>query len=409
MSPSAYTDPFARDHLPPHELWPDLLLDPPFDYPERLNCAAELLDGAIARGHGERPLLHTDDGAWTYADVQDRVNRIARVLTEDMGMATGERVLLRGPNTPMLAACWLAVIKAGGICVATMPLLRAYELVYTVEKAQVRLALCDAAWLDEMERTQEQTSVLERILPFNTDDEDGLEERMAGKPAAFDAVDTAADDVALIAFTSGTTGEAKATAHFHRDVLAICDAFPRSCLDLSPEDVFTGSPPLAFTFGLGGILLFPMRVGASAVFVPKPSPEALLGAIEAHWRDGLRHLADGVPRDAVVPGRLRRQQPARVHLGGRAAPGADVPRVARGDGHLHHRRHRRDGDAAHLYLGARRRGPPRRDGQADPRLRGEGRGRARRGGRARHRRASGGTRADGLPLPWTTTTARGST
>ncbi len=276
--PSAHTDTFARDHLPPRALWPDLLLTGDFAYPPRLNCAVELLDKTIAAGHGDSVLFHTADGTQTYADFAAEVNRIAHVLV-DTGLVPGNRVLLRGPNTPMLAACWFAVVKAGGICVTTMPLLRAYELTYTVEKARVSHALCDARFRDELEKTQAQTDLLASTLYFYTDDADGLEAQMARMPETFEAVDTAADDVVLIAFTSGTTGQAKATMHFHRDVLAICDAFPKSCLDVSADDVFTGSPPLAFTFGLGGDLLFPMRIGASCALIEKPSVESVLQTI----------------------------------------------------------------------------------------------------------------------------------
>lgn len=278
--PSAHTDTFARDHLPPRDLWPDLLLPPGsvFDYPARLNCAVELLDRLVEAGHGERVLFHTDEGTQTYAEFLGEVNRIAHVL-RDMGVVPGNRVLLRGPNTPRLAACWFAVLKAGGICVTTMPLLRPAELVETIEKAQIRHALCDARFRDDLEKAQSQTPLLGRVTYFLGGD---LEEEMAEKPDTFEAVDTAADDVALIAFTSGTTGRAKATMHFHRDVLAICDAFPRSCMEITPDDVFVGSPPLAFTFGLGGLLLFPMRFGASCAFVEKPGVETLLGAIQRH-------------------------------------------------------------------------------------------------------------------------------
>jgi 2-aminobenzoate-CoA ligase len=284
MTPSAHTDTFARDHLPPPDLWPDFLIPAGsvFDYPKRLNCAAELLDEQVAAGFGDRPLIHTAEGLWTYAEVLAKANRIAHVLVDDCGLVPGNRVLLRGPNTPMFAVCWLAVVKAGGICVATMPLLRAYELTYSAEKAQIALALCDANWADELEKTKAELEWLEEILYFNTDAPDGLEARMADKPDTFDNVDTAADDVVLVAFTSGTTGQAKATMHFHRDVLAICDAFPRSCLDLAADDVFTGSPPLAFTFGLGGQLLFPMRFGASTVFPTNPGVEGLLSTIQEY-------------------------------------------------------------------------------------------------------------------------------
>ena len=282
MEPSAHTDTFARDHLPPRELWPDLLLTGDFAYPPRLNCAVELLDKTIGAGHGDRVLFHTDGGTQTYAAFAAEVNRIAHVLVDDLGLAPGNRVLLRGPNTPRLAACWFAVVKAGGICVTTMPLLRAYELTYTVEKARVSHALCDARFRDELDNTLAQTDLLHHVCDFYSEAGDGMEARMADKPDTFDAVDTAADDVVLIGFTSGTTGKAKATAHFHRDVLAICDAFPKSCLDVSSSDVFTGSPPLAFTFGLGGDLLFPMRIGASCALIEKPSVESVLQTIHDH-------------------------------------------------------------------------------------------------------------------------------
>jgi 2-aminobenzoate-CoA ligase len=284
MEASAHRDTFARDHLPPRELWPDLLLPPgsAFDYPARLNCAVELLDRTVAEFGSDRALFRADEGTQTYGAFLAEVNRIAHVLTRDLGLVPGNRVLLRGPNTPMLAACWFAVVKAGGICVTTMPLLRAYELTYTVEKARVSHALCDARFRDELDKTQAQTDLLETIAYYHTDAADGIEALAAQRPDTFDAVDTAADDVVLIAFTSGTTGKAKATMHFHRDVLAICDAFPRSCLDVRPDDVFTGSPPLAFTFGLGGDLLFPMRFGAAAALIEKPSVETLLQTIDRH-------------------------------------------------------------------------------------------------------------------------------
>ncbi|MDX1439570.1 MAG: AMP-binding protein [Rubricoccaceae bacterium] len=282
MTSSAHSDTFARDHLPPEDLWPDLIIPEGsvFDYPERLNCAVELLDRMVEQGHGESPLLHTDEGSWSYRDFLNAVNRIAHVLVDDLGLVPGNRVLLRGPNTPMLAACWFAVVKAGGICVATMPLLRAYELTYTCEKAQIELALCDEQWVDELDKTVAESDFLQRVVCFNSGADDGLEVLMEGKSDQFEAVDTAADDVVLIAFTSGTTGKAKATMHFHRDVMAICDAFPRSCMDVSPDDIFVGTPPLAFTFGLGGLLLFPMRFGASAAFVEKPGLDTLTHTIE---------------------------------------------------------------------------------------------------------------------------------
>ncbi|WP_412069171.1 AMP-binding protein [Rubrivirga sp. IMCC43871] len=287
MTPSGHTDPFARDHLPPRDLWPDFVLPEGsvFDYPERLNAAAALLDGAADAGWTDRPLVLSDGPAWTYGDLRRRASQIAHALRDDLGLVPGNRVLLHGPNTPELAACWFAIGLAGGIVVATMPLLRAFELGYTCEKAQIRLALCDAACAAAAEGVE--GGPLERIVRFNAfpEGDDGARDELAaladGKPTTVDAVDTAADDVALIAFTSGTTGTAKATMHFHRDVLAICDAFPRT-LGLTADDVVTGTPPLAFTFGLGGELLFPMRVGASTAFIPKPSVPSLLDTLETH-------------------------------------------------------------------------------------------------------------------------------
>jgi 2-aminobenzoate-CoA ligase len=272
LDPSAHLDSFARDRLPPRELWPDLtdLGLPELRYPERLNAAVELLDRMVERGFGARPCIRTPRAAWSYAELLDKANRIARVLVEDMGLVPGNRVLLRGFNNAMMAASWFAVLKAGGIAVATMPLLRRRELAYVVEKAQIRFALCEEALREELPE-------LARAEFFHGP----LEARMAAKPPGFENVATSHDDVALIAFTSGTTGRAKGTMHFHRDVLAICDCFPRSTLKPGPDDVFCGSPPLAFTFGLGGLLLFPMRVGASTVLIERPSAEALLQAIAA--------------------------------------------------------------------------------------------------------------------------------
>ena len=290
MHPSAHVDTFARDHLPPLGQWPDLLLDrPELRYPARLNAAAELLDATIAAGHGERIALRTDAASCTYLQLRAQVDRICRVLVEDLALVPGNRVLLRGPNSPMMAACWLAAVKCGLVAVATMPLLRARELVPVIDKARVGAALCDARLKDELLAAQAQCPVLERVLWF--DDGDGtvggwragsVEARAAGKPADFVACDTAQDDVALIAFTSGTTGQPKGTMHFHRDVIAMCDLFPRSVLRAGPDDVFCGTPPLAFTFGLGGMLCFPLRVGASTLLLEKCTPESLLGAIERH-------------------------------------------------------------------------------------------------------------------------------
>ncbi len=284
MAPSAHLDAFARDHLPPRSQWPELVFErPELQYPPRLNCAAELLDKMVAAGHGERPALWAPvDGrpvCCTYRQLLARANRIARVLTEDLGLAPGNRVLLRGPNNPMMAACWLGVVKAGGIVVATMPLLRAKELTQIAVKARVGLALCDARLLEELELAKPDCPDLKRIVAFNKAGAGSLESLLDGKPDTFDNIDTAADDVALIAFTSGTTGQPKGTMHFHRDVMAMCDAFPRSVLKPKSTDIFCGTPPLAFTFGLGGLLCFPLRFGASTVLVEKLLPDTLLQTI----------------------------------------------------------------------------------------------------------------------------------
>ncbi len=281
MATTAHLDTFARDNLPPRDEWPDLLFDiPEVQYPERLNCAAALLDTWVSSGQGDRIAVEGADGKLTYAQLQAQVNQVARVLTEDMGLVPGARVLLRGPNNPWLAVTWLAVVKAGLIAVATMPLLRAKELVEIIDKAQVSGALCDRRLAAELETAQRQCPVLRQVVYYGDDAPDSLDARMAAKSTSFEAVDTAADDVVLIAFTSGTTGKPKGTMHFHRDVLAICDLFPRSTLKMQPDDRTIGTPPLAFTFGLGGLLLFPLRVGATAILLEKFTPDSLLQAIQ---------------------------------------------------------------------------------------------------------------------------------
>jgi 2-aminobenzoate-CoA ligase len=274
--PSAHRDTFARDHLPPPEALPEFLFDGPgLQFPPQLNCVTELLDRAVARGDGHRPCVLGAGVRWTYAELLAQANRIARVLVEDMGLQTGHRVLLRGANSPMLAACWLAVVKAGGIAVGSMPLLRARELVAIIDKAQVSHALCDAPLLGELAQARSQCPSLKQVLTYGGD----LEARAAAKPALFDNVATAADDACLIAFTSGTTGVPKGTMHFHRDVMAACACWPPHVLRPRPDDVFIGSPPLAFTFGLGGLLLFPLAAGASTVLIEKTAPDVLLPAM----------------------------------------------------------------------------------------------------------------------------------
>ena len=278
---SAHLDTFAYDHLPPREQWPELIFSlPELQYPERLNCAASLLDDMCATGHADSIAIRSQQESWTYAQLLAKVNRIAHVLLEDMHLQPGNRVLLRGANNPMMAAAVLAVIKAGCIAVPTMPLLRAKELGVITNKAEIAAALCSENLRAEMDLAVQANPILTQVMYFNHEGEDGLEARMAGKPADFAAVDTLAEDVCLISFTSGTTGMPKGTMHFHRDVLAICDCFPRSTLRADKNDIFIGTPPLAFTFGLGGLLLFPLRFGATAVLLEKLTPESLLKAID---------------------------------------------------------------------------------------------------------------------------------
>ena len=278
---TAHVDTFARDNLPPKHQWPEFHFDlPELQYPERMNCAAVLLDDMVRAGHGDRIALRAPDGECSYAQLLAQANRIAHVLVRDMGLETGNRVLLRGPNNPMMAACWFAVFKAGGICVGTMPLLRAKELTEIVNKARITHALCDKRLEAELKLAQPNCSSLKRICFWYSDDENSLDNKSKKQPDRFQNVNTLAEDVALIAFTSGTTGKPKGTLHFHRDVVAMCDCFPRSCLKPSKEDIFIGSPPLAFTFGLGGLLCFPLRFGASVALVERFTPETLLESIQ---------------------------------------------------------------------------------------------------------------------------------
>ncbi|TDF63862.1 AMP-binding protein [Cupriavidus sp. L7L] len=294
MAPTAHLDTFARDRLPPPEQWPVFRFNADTDYPARMNCAVELVDRHVREGRGERIAIRHRPASQagqagqietvTYAQLAALVNRIAHVLVEDMALVPGNRVLLRGPNNLMMAASWLATIKAGLIAVPTMPLLRARELKQVIDKAQVTAALCDARLREDLDANQRpggayHCPTLARALYFNGTGEGSLEAAMAGKPDSFDACDTASDDICLIAFTSGTTGQPKGTMHFHRDVLAMCDLFPRHVLRSVPDDIFCGTPPIAFTFGLGGMLCFPLRIGASTVLAEKLTPESLLELI----------------------------------------------------------------------------------------------------------------------------------
>ncbi|MCF2530883.1 AMP-binding protein [Yinghuangia soli] len=272
LSPSAHIDTFCRDRLPPSEQWPELLFDlPELAYPARLNCATVLLDDVIEEFGPDRRCLVTADETWTYADLLRRARQVAQVLVEDLGLVPGNRVLLRGPNNPWLVACWFGVLRAGGVVVTTMPLLRAHELETLCGISTPTLALCDHRFLAEPASGVPDLPT----VPYGGDTPDDLIARCEAKSGEFAAVDTAADDVALIAFTSGTTGRPKATLHFHRDVLANADTFSRHVLKPEPGDLFTGTPPLGFTFGLGGLVVFPLRAGAATLLLEKASPPQL--------------------------------------------------------------------------------------------------------------------------------------
>ncbi|MGQ0652723.1 MAG: AMP-binding protein [Betaproteobacteria bacterium] len=283
MSYTAHTDSFARDNLPPRSQWPEMLFElQELRYPARMNCATELLDKPVTRGHGHRIALRAPEGECSYTQLFTQSNRLAHVLVKEMGLQPGNRVLLRGPNNPMMAACWFAVMKAGGICVATMPLLRAKELTDIIVKAEVTHALCDKRLADELELAAAACPSLQAVKYWYDDAPDSLDTLSLKQPLTFTNVPTAAEDVALIAFTSGTTGKPKGTMHFHRDVIAMCDCFPRSILKAHKDDIFCGTPPIAFTFGLGGMLTFPLRLGASTVLVERHTPENLLETIQRY-------------------------------------------------------------------------------------------------------------------------------
>jgi 2-aminobenzoate-CoA ligase len=277
---TAHVDTFAQDHLPPHDLWPEFVFTrPEFQYSERLNCVSHFLDRWVEQGRGDEPCIVSPDVSYSYRELQQLVNRIANVLVGQLGLVTGGRVLLRSANNPMMVAAYLAVLKAGGIVVATMPLLRAKELAYPIQKAAVALALCDGKLADEMEKAKATAPHLRRIVYWGTGEPGSLEWLVSDASPDFAAADTASDDICLIAFTSGTTGDPKGTMHFHRDMLAVCDGYARNVLRASPQDRFIGSAPLAFTFGFGGVL-FPMHIGASFVVLEKAGPDDLLAAIE---------------------------------------------------------------------------------------------------------------------------------
>jgi len=277
---SAHVDTFSRDNLPPTELWPEFVFDiPEMQFPERMNCASILVDDAVREGAGENVAIYFEDQTWTYRDVQEQANKIAQVLNEDMGLVAGNRLLLRGPNNPMLFIAWVAAMKAGAVVVATMALLREKEIAVIIDKAEISHALCDCRFVDDVAAAQANSAFLRQTRSWGGGE---LESLMESKSGEFENVDTAADDVSLIGFTSGTTGVPKGTMHFHRDLVAISETNARYLLNSGPTEIFTGTPPLAFTFGLGGVLVFPFYVRAAAAPLEAPSPDALLEHIQRY-------------------------------------------------------------------------------------------------------------------------------
>ena len=283
LGPSGHVDTFARDNLPPRNQWPELQLDG-FDYPEYLNAAVELTDRMVEQGFGDNTALIGNGRRRTYKELADWTNRLAHALSEDYGVQPGNRVLIRSANNPAMVACWLAATKAGAVVVNTMPMLRAGELGKIVDTAEITIALCDTRLMDEVVACAKDSAFLTKVIGFDgTANHDAELDRVAlHKSVRYEAVRTGRDDVALLGFTSGTTGEAKATMHFHRDLLIIADGYAKEVLAVTPDDVFVGSPPLAFTFGLGGLAVFPLRFGAAATLLENASPPHLIAIIEEY-------------------------------------------------------------------------------------------------------------------------------
>jgi 2-aminobenzoate-CoA ligase len=285
LGPSAHVDTFTRDNLPPAEHWPDLLLDrPEFQYPDYINVGVELTDRLVERGFGDNVALIGNGRRRTYKELADWSNRLAHALVENYGVKPGHRVLIRSGNNPALVAAWLAATKAGAVVVNTMPMLRAGELTKIIDKAEIALALTDSRMVDELVACAKTSKFLKQVVSFDgTSNHDAELDRIAlDKPVKFDAVKTGRDDVALLGFTSGTTGEPKATVHFHRDLLIIADGYAKEVLKVTPDDIFVGSPPLAFTFGLGGLAIFPLRFGATAALLETATPPNMINIIETY-------------------------------------------------------------------------------------------------------------------------------
>ena len=401
LGPSAHMDTFARDNLPRPEQWPDILPGP-IDYPERLNVGVELSDRMVQAGFGDHVALIGHGRRRTYKELTDWTNRLAHALREDFGVKPGNRVLIRSANNPAMVGCWLAATKAGAVVVNTMPMLRAGELAKIVEKARIRLALCDTRMMDELVACSKTSRFLDQVIGFDgTANHDAELDRIAlTKPVRFEAVATGRDDVALLAFTSGTTGEPKATMHFHRDLLAIADGYAKEVLGVTPGDVFVGSPPLAFTFGLGGLAIFPLRFGATAALLEEATPQNMVDLIERHkasivftaptaYRAMLDAMDDGADLSSL---RL-------AVSAGETLPRAGLRRLDLPDGQAHPGRHRHHRAPAHLHLESHRQRRSRLHRRAGDGLRGAHRRGARRRAAARRGRTPCGPRTHRLPLP----------
>ena len=285
---TAHLDTFVHDNLPPIELQPDFIFElPELEFPDKMNCAVEILDMAISKGYGDRICIQCDRLTWTYQDLLDRANQMANVLKKELHLKPGNRVLLRSANTPEMVASWFAVVKAGGIAVATMPLLRSLELIQIIDKAQISHAICEHALREELLKAQEgchskslkKVSFL-RSAESQLDGVNSLDMTALSHSTKFENFSSLSTDCCILAFTSGTTGVPKATIHTHRDVMSICTCWPQFVLKPEQSDVFIGSPPIAFTFGLGGLILFPMTFGASVALLEKASPKDLLIGIQ---------------------------------------------------------------------------------------------------------------------------------
>jgi 2-aminobenzoate-CoA ligase len=395
LRPSAHADSFARDNLPPIELWPILSFDlPALAYPDRLNCGKALLDDALAEVGPSGTALLYGDRVWTYGQLAAAVDRIAHVLVDDLGVVPGARVLLRGANTPELFAAWLAVMKAGAIAVTTIPMLRTGELRQVVVKARIAVALCQEDLLEALAPLTLDTP-LARIVTYGRPTAE-LEQMADGKPSSFAPVDTAQDDVCLIAFTSGTTGEPKATMHFHRDVMAMCDTFAAHMLQPTQGAIFSGTPPIAFTFGLGGLLVFPLYFRAAIALPEQPSPAGLAATVQRHR---VTHLFTSPTGYRAMLSRRGEFDLSSLKVCVSAGEALGARCLAPGHGSAPDRRYRRDRNDPYLHLGQRRGHPSRRGGQAVAGLCRLHPGRAGPADRGDGDRAAWGAWADRLPLP----------